>query len=139
MIVSSLANLYLQARGNGIARDRYHRLKKRRVLARAREYIDGHLEGNIHIPDLCAYTDVSLSTLERLFRRELGMTPSAYIQSRRLDVVRRILLADTDSSHTIAEIARKHGIGHPGRFSVVFRQQYGMSPSDMRNEARRIS
>ena len=88
---------------------------------------------------MCAYAAVSLKTLQRVFHRELGMTPSAYVQSRHLDAVRRILLADTDGSHTIAEIAGAYGLHHPGRFSVMFSQQYGISPSDMRRGAGKIS
>ena len=92
--------------------DPYRRLKKYRIVARAKEYIHERLSVGIRITDLCKYCGVSLSTLERIFNRELGICPNGYIQAVRLHEVRRKLLNGNSADRTIADIAirRERGL-----------------------------
>ncbi|MGI9272282.1 MAG: helix-turn-helix domain-containing protein [Woeseiaceae bacterium] len=106
--------------------------RARRVIERAIEYIDANLNMNIRITDLCKVADVSLSTLERVFRLELQMTPHAYIKARRLDAVRRSLI-NGDPDTPISQLAHDHGISHLGRFAADYRQQFGLLPSEQRS------
>ena len=107
-----------------------------RVLTRAREYIEEHLTEPITMADLCRYTGASLSTIEKVFRRELQMPPTVYIRTRRLDAVRRVLVNDESNRKFISEIATDHGFSHLGRFSIAYRALFGMSPRDEREAAR---
>jgi len=90
-----------------------------------------NLPSQIKIVDLCLIAGVSLSTLERVFRNELKMTPLAYIKARRLDAVRRSLIS-SDSDTPIAQLAYDHGISRVGRFAADYRQQFGVLPSEQR-------
>ena len=107
-----------------------------RVLTRAREYIEEHLTESITMADLCRYTGASLSTIDKVFRRELQMPPTVYIRTRRLDVVRRVLANDESNGEYISQIATDHGFSHLGRFSVAYREFFGISPSEEREAAR---
>lgn len=137
-VSSNLVALVIKAIGQSAARfvneDRYHWRQRYRALRRVSNYIDEHLQQPITIPELCEVAGVSLSTLERLFRRELGLTPKQYLQSRRLNRARRYI-HEPSSEKTIAEIATRCGFTHFGRFSVAYRQQFGVLPSqDLRSD-----
>jgi len=110
--------------------ERYNRLHKRKALARALEFIEAHLARPLRMDQVCTYANVSQSTLERLFRSEFQQTPSSYVRARRLDAVRRDLTAGLDASETIAEVAMAHGFAHMGRFSSLYRRQFGHLPSE---------
>ncbi len=113
--------------------DPYRRLKKHRIVVRAREYIHEHLTEHIHVTDLCKYCGVSLSTLERIFTRELEISPNSYIQVARLHEVRHALLDANGEGLTIADIAMNCGFTHMGRFSHRYRSHFGRLPSEERS------
>jgi len=113
--------------------DSYRQRVKRRVFARAKEFIHKNLAEHIRVTDLCAYCGVSLSTLERLFRREMDISPNEYILAVRLHEARRKLLNGYPKVVTIAEIAMSCGFTHMGRFSGHYRNQFGRLPSQDRH------
>jgi len=113
--------------------DSYRRQLKRRVFGRAKEFIHTHLAEQIRVTDLCAHCGVSLSTLERLFRREMDISPNEYILAVRLHEVRRKLLNGYPEDVTIAENAMSCGFAHMGRFSAHYRNQFGRLPSEDRH------
>jgi len=97
---------------------------RRDIHVKAREYIDANLESPISIADICHHVDVSISTLERVFRRTAGMTPLAYIRSRRMNRARHLLLTHRREI-TVAEAALQSGLTHFGRFSRSDRSFFG--------------
>jgi AraC-like DNA-binding protein len=107
---------------------------KRRALERACEYIEMHLGDDISVLDICCHAYMSVSTLERLFHRDLQTTPSKYIRSRRLRRVRQELLHGRNDVN-ISDLATKYGLCHLGRFSKYFRDQFGISRSELRHRA----
>ncbi len=110
--------------------DPYRRLEKRRIITRAIDYVHEHFSEVIHITDLCKYNGVSLSTLERIFTRELGIGPYGYIRAVRLHEVRRALLDPNGKDLTIADIAMNCGFTHMGRFSRRYHAHFGRLPSE---------
>ncbi len=128
---SRLISLIEQASTNTVKADRYHRLKKRQLLMRCIDYIETHLSHSIRINDLCTCSGLTERTLERLFLREIQVTPSRYIQARRLDRVRRELLTP-DRNEPVYKIAEKYGFNHMGRFSSLYRAHFGAYPSTER-------
>ena len=105
------------------------RSEKQRVLRLAREYIEAHVEYTFRLTELCTYCSVSLSKLERVFREEFQMTPSAYILACRLGRARMNIRDRASDNRLIAEIAMDSGFQHLGRFSAAYRRHYGISPS----------
>jgi AraC family ethanolamine operon transcriptional activator len=106
------------------------------VLSRAREYIEEHLTEPITMADLCRVTGASLSSIEKVFRRTLSMAPTAYIRTCRLNAVRRVLVNDGSNGESISRIAADQGFTHLGRFSIAYREFFGMSPREEREAAR---
>lgn len=101
-----------------------------RILRRAREYVESHLDRPIPIGELCAYAAVSLSKLERTFRRELGMSPTRYILARRLGAVNRKLKYATSLEIRVSGVALDYGFAHLGRFASAYRGHFGELPSE---------
>ena len=98
------------------------------VISRAVEYIDGNLDRTISSARLTAAAASSLSKLERAFRQELGLTPSAYIRARRLQAARREF--ESNRSRQVAAVAFDNGFKHLGRFSGAYRAHFGELPSE---------
>jgi AraC-like DNA-binding protein len=111
---------------------RKRRAEQLLALRRARAFIEDHLREPIRLVDVCDSANTSLSTLERLFKRELGFLPLAYIRARRLHAVRCALSNKESAERTVAEIAISYGFNHLGRFSAAFHQQFGRFPSEAR-------
>ena len=70
----------------------------------------------------------------RVFAAEIGMTPSAYLESMRLDYAERLLMQRTDPPRSIGEIALLSGYFDANYFSRIFRKRTGKSPREYRAE-----
>jgi len=104
---------------------------KFRMLMKARCYIEQHIAVPITMYDLCQHTGASLSSIERVFRELLQVTPSHYILAQRLSGVRAGVL--TLPAVSISDLALQHGFNHLGRFSSAYKSQFGCLPSEERS------
>jgi AraC-like DNA-binding protein len=105
------------------------RMEAWRIIRRARSYIDAHLGESIRMSSICTYSATSLSKLERIFLRELQMSPSQYVLARRLVAANRDLAACGPNAWRISDIAPKYGFNHLGRFSGAYHRHFGELPS----------
>ncbi|WP_329289292.1 AraC family transcriptional regulator [Streptomyces pseudovenezuelae] len=78
---------------------------------------------------LAAIGQVSLRTLQEAFRRDVGMSPMAYVQEVRLQRVHRQLRAAAPGTTTVTDVAHAWGFVHLGRFARRYRERFGESPS----------
>jgi AraC family transcriptional regulator len=102
------------------------------ALRRAVEFIDGHLAEPLGLNEMAQAAYVTPQYLIRLFRQHLATTPSHYLWQMR--VSRGVeLLRETGLS--IAEIAQRTGFKNPFHFSRLVKQQYRMSPRQLRKQA----
>ena len=107
-----------------------HSANSRRVLNKAREYIEAHLDEELRITSVCSYAGTTLRTLERIFAREYGLTPQQYVLSRRLNAIRRKLVAaESGQKLLVSDLAGAFGFAHMGRFAKRYRSYFGESPS----------
>lgn len=102
-----------------------------RVAEQAQEYIDTHYRDAVHLQDLCRVTSVGVRTLQRCFREHFQLTVSNYLKAIRLEAARRELAASRQEETSVTEIAMQSGCTHLGRFSVEFRERYGVSPREL--------
>ena len=130
-ILLTIAKAVCESSGQYAARLPRSRVEQLRAIDRARDYIDSHLGEPIRMADVCAYAKTSLSTLERLFRQELQLLPTAYIQALRVERPRRTLSNGGSGGVTVAQVATAHGFNHLGRFSAAYRRQFGAYPSEI--------
>ncbi|MDE6824266.1 MAG: helix-turn-helix transcriptional regulator [Duncaniella sp.] len=74
---------------------------------------------------------VSISTLTRLTRSIMGITPGEFLSKARIRKAKIYL--KNDRNLQIAEIAQLCGYSAPKYFSRCFKAECGMSPSQYRN------
>jgi AraC-like DNA-binding protein len=79
---------------------------------------------------------ISPRHLGRLFERE-GITFSGFLLSARLEQAHLMLSDKQFNGCTVASIAYAAGFGDLSYFNRAFRKRYGMTPSDVREAARR--
>jgi AraC-like DNA-binding protein len=118
-----------------LTQDPYLRLRKHDATRRAIAYIHDNLKETIRMEVLCELCATSLSTLERRFKKFLGVSPKHYILAARLNRVRRDLLHPDYFDLSIAEVAMRYNLLHMGRFSAQYRILFGRLPSEDREIA----
>lgn len=81
--------------------------------------------------DLAREVGLGLSQFVRLFRAEMSVTPKKYLEMRRLDTCRRVLIT---SAIPLKQIAGELGFSHPPDFSAWFKKNHGLSPKEFREQ-----
>lgn len=102
-------------------------------LQRVLLHIDENGGESLRVNDLAAVAGWSVSHLISEFKSCVGMTPYAYIESRRFEKAKSILLSSNES---IQEIGRQVGLADAATFSRRFRHAVGYSPREFRNRGR---
>jgi len=133
--LNELARLLKSDVGRVLTRDPYLRLRKHDATRRAIAYIHDNLVEAISVEDLCELCATSLSTLERRFKKFVGVSPKHYILAARLNQLRRDLLDPEHFDVTIAEIAMRYNLLHMGRLSAQYLILFGRLPSEDREIA----
>lgn len=100
-----------------------------RLVRSAIAYIQAHYSEPITRDGLARRLGLNADYLTLCFRKELGMTPVAYLNRFRVNQAKTLLL---ESDKTITEIALAVGFSDSGYFSRVFRQKVGQSPEAFR-------
>lgn len=84
------------------------------------------------LDDLAAAVHVDRSYLVRLIKAHTGMSPMAYLARHRAELAARLLL---QTDRPISRIAADVGWPDPNYFARRFKQHFGISASDYRNQA----
>ncbi|WEN43559.1 HTH-type transcriptional regulator CdhR [Thauera sp. GDN1] len=101
------------------------------VVARARAYMEAHIDEPITVADLCIELGVSRRTLQYSFQDVLDLNPVRFLRAIRLNAVRRALkAADPSGRSTVADIAARWGFWHLSHFSAEYKTMFGELPSD---------
>jgi AraC family L-rhamnose operon transcriptional activator RhaR len=85
------------------------------------------------LSQLATATTIERTHLVRLFQRELGAPPIAYLNRLREQAAARLLVQTDDP---VAQIGARVGWEDAGYFARRFKNAYGLSPSAYRNRAR---
>lgn len=97
-------------------------------VRRARAFIHDHVADPYSIPDLIEVAGCSLRSLQMGFQASFGISPQQYIIRTRLDLAHAHLQL-AKPGDTVSSIAQDAGFVHMGRFSQIYRQVFGQSPS----------
>lgn len=100
-------------------------------LQQALVMIESRFREAISVPQIAANLNLSERQLARLFRREVGTSPKAYLSSVRL---RYSLWLLCNTNNSISAIAYASGYSSCAHFSAQFRKAFGSSPSSLRKE-----
>jgi len=99
------------------------------IVSTALKYMATNISKPLKIRDLLNSLGISRPQLEKRFRAVLGRTPLVEFRRQRIERA-RCLLVDTEMS--MREIGKLSGFSSEIRFSTVFREIAGMSPSEFR-------
>ena len=99
------------------------------LLRRAIGFIHDNAHRDITLSDIATSVNVTPRSVQYTFRRYLGTTPLEYLRRVRLNRAHRELQAADPSVDTVMAIAGRWGFSHAGRFSSVYKQTFGTSPS----------
>lgn len=94
-------------------------------LLKVTSYVTTHYERPISMKELANLIDLSVSQLQRAFKRQFCFTPSQYLQEVRVGVARRLLEV---SDASLAQIAIQCGYSDQSHFSRQFKSSTGMTP-----------
>jgi AraC-like DNA-binding protein len=97
------------------------------ILGRAVGLLEANLFTPVSAADLARSCGTSVSTMNRLFKSHLKVTPLAYQRERRLEEARRLLQSDREL--TVEQVAFLVGYESPSAFCRSYRRKYRASAS----------
>ncbi|MBB1079283.1 helix-turn-helix domain-containing protein [Limosilactobacillus sp. STM2_1] len=119
------------ARGT-VANVQQVRPKQNYYVTEAIQNISHHVT-TVTVDNLAQAININRSYLTALFKRNLDLTPSEYIRNFRITKARH-LLESSDTS--IDQVAEQCGYQHLNSFTRVFKQTYGISPRQYRQQSK---
>lgn len=93
------------------------------------KYIDDNIQNPISLEEASEHAHINKSYLSQLFKQKTGYTFSAYVNFRKLNRARNLLL---QTEKSIAEISQECGYRNVSYFSTVFTKTVGISPGNFR-------
>lgn len=110
-----------------------HALSSIEAIKAPVEFVRENFHRNITIDELAKMSFLSVSALERRFKKHLGKTPKQFINEIRLENARRMLI---ETKLPIVEIAYQCGFSEHSYFSRQFKSMFGTLPSLLRAKMR---
>lgn len=89
-------------------------------------YIDHHLTENISLVDVANHIGYSSKYLSEVFAKETGITFKTYINDKKLEIAKSLLL---NPKNSILDICHYLGYCNQSYFSKIFKKNTGTSPS----------
>jgi AraC-like DNA-binding protein len=121
---------------NKILLDFANRVKKvkmlnfSKVIILAQNYIQKHLYENISVSNLAAILDINPNYLSELFKKEVGIYLSEYVQQERIEEAKRLLVSTKSSLLDISTRLNFHDQSH---FTKLFKKFTGTTPKKYRD------
>jgi AraC family transcriptional regulator len=104
-----------------------------RTVRLLRDYVEDSLAHDLDVAMLADVAALSPAHFARAFAATLGMTPFHYVMTRRLARGRELLVGTRRSA---LDIALEVGFKTPSHFSTRFLREFGMTPREVRSDAR---
>jgi len=100
------------------------------IVQQAIQYINNHIEEKISLDDVACMVNFSSSHFSRVFKRVTKKTLFEFITECRLQKAKDYL---KNSNKSITEISHDVGFASVSYFGQVFKQAFGISPSEYRD------
>ena len=97
----------------------------------AKDFIEINIYRKLTVEDIAAQCNVSAKHLCKLFQKNEGISPLAYLQKKKFLVAKDLLLS---TQLPVNEIAAAIGYDDPCYFSTAFRKHVGVSPREFREQ-----
>lgn len=100
-------------------------------FANCLQYIETHFcDSSLNIGTVCKEGFISVSSLQRMFLQQFGISPMQYVIKLRMNKAMRLLVENT---HSVKEVAVLCGFSDEKYFSRAFKRKYGYPPSRLRD------
>lgn len=95
------------------------------------DFMEQNYMDDLSLEEMASYTGRSLSTFKRDFRKYSELTPQRWIIRRRLEAACELLRT---SQLKVSEVCGKVGFKNLSHFSKIYKERYGVAPTEMRAE-----
>ena len=102
-----------------------------RHLVKARDLADAKYAESLSVDDMARAANLSRGHFSEQFRGAFGVSPHAYLLTRRLERA-AALLRNTD--HSVSDICFSVGLSSVGSFTTSFTRMFGDSPAAYRKK-----
>jgi transcriptional regulator GlxA family with amidase domain len=109
-------------------------LAERRPLRDLQSWIADNLDADLRVETLADRASMSPRNFARFFRREVGLTPAAYVEELRVERARQLLEEGEDA---VDLVSARCGFGTPETMRRAFARRVGASPAQYRARFRR--
>lgn len=99
------------------------------IVDKARRYIDSHLDQELSREMLASQFFLNPDYMDRLFKKEIGMSMKEYLWNERLRVSEELLVK---TELPVTEIAMEVGYSSLSAFTRLFKKRTDLNPSDFR-------
>ncbi|MBE6695651.1 MAG: helix-turn-helix domain-containing protein [Ruminococcaceae bacterium] len=96
-------------------------------LVEAVKYIETHFREDISVESVGKYVGYSSHYFSCLFKKRIGISCGAYIQTCRLEFAKKLLKIGELS---VTEVSYESGFGSPSYFASVFKRTYNCTPQE---------
>jgi AraC family transcriptional regulator len=103
------------------------------TLRRLRDFVESNLAIDLDVQALADVAGMSAAHFARAFAATAGRTPFEYVMTRRLERARQLL---ERTERSALAIALEVGFKTPSHFASRFRREYGVTPREIRPQAR---
>jgi two-component system response regulator YesN len=118
--LDSISSFIIDKRGN----------KKRSIIEKSLDFINSNYhEYELSINEVSEYISMNTSYYSRLFKQEMGITFTEYINKLRVEKAKILL---KNSTFRVSEISYKIGFKDPFYFSTIFKKYTGVNPTEYR-------
>lgn len=112
--------------------DEYHIKRYSKDMSKAIDYINTHYKEAIMLKDLSVYIGMSDTYLSRLFKKEMGVNFSDYLNEIRIRQAKKVLISCPDMP--LYNVADSVGYNSESYFSRIFKKVAGLTPNTYRNQ-----
>lgn len=105
------------------------RMADRDPIRHLQSWVPEHLDQIHSVEDLAERVNMSVRNLSRLFRRETGVSPAAWLRALRVEMARRRLAQTSDG---VTRVAERTGYGSTRTLRRTLKTNSGVSPSGFR-------
>ncbi len=99
------------------------------IINQAIKYIKEHISQSFSLKDISSYLAVNSAYLSRLFKKNTGKTIVTYINDEKMKMARELI---ESGALTLKEVAVATGFQNYNHFYLLFKETYGLSPSEIR-------
>lgn len=92
---------------------------------RAIDYVSDHIKERIGLSEIAKHLHLSREYTAFLFKREMGMTVSEFINRKKLALARDMI---REGGLSLCEVSEAVGYDNYGYFSRLFKKRYGITP-----------